>query len=195
MRECSEHQQEISALLDGEGDPTKVLDVMEHVASCPSCGAFVREVRVMQAALDEVYPVEAPLPDCDEDVLPLERPRRSRARVRWAWGLAAALVASLGLPLLFNSVTSGTPGVPSPDQQVVIRLGEDGDAMTDERFVAMVTQLLRADPVYRNEMFSVLTTIREGGVMEETGRTPETGRSREALGLPPESTVSAAALN
>jgi len=170
---------EISALFDGESDPATALELLEHVASCPACAAFARDLRTMQANIDQVYMVpEVPEPE-PVAVLPLERPRRSIRVTRWAWGLAAAMVVAVGLSYgITAALPSGVTGA-QRDREVVIRLEENRGAMTDERFITLVTELLRADRKYQYQMYAVLDALNERDVPNEADILTETHRARE----------------
>lgn len=191
MIECRDYQLEISALLDGESDPATALELLDHVATCRSCGDAVREFRAAQAKIDRAFAPARPIPP---EVVPL--PRRGRAPLhRWAWGLAATIVVAVGGYVAMDNVganeSTGTRG----DAEIVVRLGADPGAMDDDRFIELTTELLRADRSYRDQMYSVLHAVRIG-VPQEGARSPEPvtepGPRREGA---PESRVPIVALD
>jgi hypothetical protein len=169
MTHCNDYEIELSALLDGESSPAMALKLVEHVASCSACSTFVCELRNTQAFVDglQVVPDSEPEPKAP---LPIERKstRILRLRPQWAIGLAALLI--LTVSFWFGTDT----GVPSGftndlrDGELVIRLEEDKGRMSNERFVALVSELLRADRRYQNEMYMVLDEITQNGVSGES---------------------------
>ena len=44
MKGCEYYEVEISALLDGESDPARAVEILDHVTRCPSCRQFYQEV-------------------------------------------------------------------------------------------------------------------------------------------------------
>jgi hypothetical protein len=180
MTHCDDYEIELSALLDGESNPAMALKLVEHVASCSACSTFVRELRSTQAFVDglQMVPDSEPEPKAP---LPVERKstRILRLRPQWAIGLAALLIITV-------SFWFGTDiGVPSGftndlrDGELVIRLEEDKGRMSNERFVALVSELLRADRRYQNEMYMVLDEITQNGVSGESRISTGTAESGE----------------
>lgn len=166
MKQCEDYEIEISALLDGESDPKMALHLVQHVASCSSCSAFVREMESTQAAIDSIQLVPDP-----EPVVELQQRRRLHLSVvpRWAWGLAAGWIVAVG-------VWFGTAATPARrmandfrDGELVIHLEADKGRMTDERFVALMSELLRADRRYQSQMYTVLDGIRQDEAPAESG--------------------------
>jgi len=189
---CGDYETELSALLDGESGPAEALELVEHVASCPSCGTFVRDLRAMQGIVDRAYTAKESQPAAAVGTLGMSV---LRPRMRWAWGLAAAVVVTLGLSVAIRTASPGAYAAVSNDRELAVRLGEDGGAMTEERFVAMVTELLRAERPYRDHMYTILRAVREEGVADESGAVTEAVGSAEVSehrGEPPDA---AAALN
>ena len=169
MNRCSDYEIELSALVDGESDPATALKLIEHVAACSSCSAFVRELRSTQDIVDSLQ--LAPEPDPEPvDVLPIELRRRRvfGLRPQWAIGIAAMLIVTVGVWL--GSGVSAPLGFTNDlrDGELVIRLEEDKGRMSDERFVALVSELLRADRRYQNEMFLVLNELSNNGASGES---------------------------
>lgn len=168
MTFCDDYEIELSALLDGESNAAMALKLVEHVASCSACSTFVRELRSTQACVDSLRMVpESELES--KATLPVDRKstRMLRLRPQWAIGLAALLIITV-------SFWFGTDiGVPSGftndlrDGELVIRLGEDKGRMSNERFVALVSELLRADRRYQNEMYMVLDEITQNSMSDE----------------------------
>lgn len=191
MIECRDYEREISALLDGESDPRTALELLEHVATCRSCGDVVREFRAAQAKIDRAY---APAEPVSTEVVPLRRYRRGPLR-HWAWGMAATIAVAVGGYVALDNARSNDPRMAAGDSEIVVRLGEDEGAMSDDRFIELTTELLRADRAYRDQMYSVLEAVRAGAPQEEATfaeRVTEPARGRE---VPPERAVSTVALD
>ena len=188
MIECRDYQLEISALLDGESDPATALELLEHVAACRSCGDAVREFRAAQVKIDRAFAPAEPVPT---EVVPLRRRGRGPGR-HWAWGMAATIAMAVGGYVAIDNVRSQGPTGTSGDGEIVVRLGADPGAMSDDRFFELTTELLRADRSYRDQMYSVLETVRTGGPQEGervTEGVTEPGRGREAAPERPVLTV------
>lgn len=174
MKSCTDIEAELSALIDGESDPAAALEVLDHVTRCTSCSAFYGELRSVQSTLDQVMdaPQRKAAPAAAQ---PTERAsRRHRRRrftldfmPRWAWGIAGAAAMALIWLGTDLQVPQGEVN-PAIGGEVVIQLGESSGTMSDGQFVAMVSELLRADNRYRDEMYRVLDEIREEEVPGES---------------------------
>jgi hypothetical protein len=192
MRHCRDYEIELSALLDGESDPAMALTLVEHVAECSDCSSYVRELSSSQKILDSLQIAPANVADSAVTV----SPKRKRSyvfglRPQWAVGIAAALV--LAVSVWFGNDFGTSAGLTNDlrDGELVIRLEEDKGRMSEERFVAMVSELLRADRRFQNEMYVVLDEItfnRESGELRSSDspdRTGERGDSDWAEVSPP----------
>ena len=179
MNECRDYELEISALLDGESDPSTALELLEHVGTCGSCGTFVREVREAQAKIDRAYFEAEPVLT---EVSPRQRDRSLGPLPRWAWGMAAAIMVAVGGSLAINANYSNGSANSLTDAEIVVRLEEDRGTMTDDRFIELTTELLRADRIYRDEMYSVLDAARSGDAPNERTMSEGMNESGEAEG-------------
>ena len=98
MSQCESCEVELSALMDGESSPARMVTLLDHLTGCPSCRQFYGELRRFQQVVDDLTTVETDT----ERVIPLEtgdrtaRPHAARLP-RWAWGMAAALIVAVGL--------------------------------------------------------------------------------------------------
>lgn len=157
MSDCETCEMSISALTDGELPAEDLLPTLDHLAECPSCRAFYRDLRALAAAL----PPEEVWRRIEVAAAPgLSRTGRARP---WAMRLAAALllVAGLGGALAFVRFGLHPAGEP-----IEVTLGEDRGRMTEQRFVDLTVELLRADSRYHQEMLQVLTAVERGGRRE-----------------------------
>jgi len=184
MKDCCDYEIELSALFDGESNQAVALKLVEHVAACSSCSSFVRDLRGTQAIIDSL-PVDKQTEAVAGTTQSLEK-RRLKVlglRPQWAIGIAAALILTV-------SIWFGT-GVGKPfgltndirDGELVIRLEEDKGRMSDERFVALVSELLRADRRYQDEMYVVLdeiTQTRSSGESRSVRRSDRTGENHNS---------------
>jgi hypothetical protein len=136
------------------------LKLVAHVAECFACSAFVRELRTTQALVDSLQ-----MPPAGEmesaEVVPIESERKRpwAMRPQWAVGLAALLVITLGIWFGTGSGASVSVTNDLRDGELFIRLEEDKGRMSEERFVALVSEILRADRRYQREMYVVLDEI------------------------------------
>jgi hypothetical protein len=169
MTHCSDYEVELSALLDGESEPAMALKLVDHIASCSSCSTFVRELRATQTFIDNLQ--MARTPETEPAVaVPIEPKRRRMLglRPRWAVGLAALLIVTVSV--WFGADIGAPTGLTNDlrDGELVIRLEEDKGRMSNERFVALVSELLRADRRYQNQMYVVLDEITQNRASGES---------------------------
>jgi hypothetical protein len=183
MSDCESYEMSLSALADGELPTEDLLPTLDHLAECPSCQAFYRDLRALAAALPAdaadtadaagnsrrlaaSTPAEAP-----EEIWrrievaaapALSRTRRARP---WAMRLAAALFLVAGLWGALAAVRSTLRPAGEP---IEVTLGEDRGRMTEQRFLDLTVELLRADSRYHLEMLQVLTAVSEQGGRQET---------------------------
>ncbi len=171
MSDCEIYEMSISALADGELPKEDLLPTLDHLASCPACLAFYRDVRSLAAALPDPQQLSEPAPEeAPEEVWrrievaaapSLARTERGRLQP-WTMRLAAAIVLVAGLWGALAALSALQPaGAP-----IEVTLGEDGGRMTEERFVDLTVELLRADPRYHQEMLQVLTAVEGRGRQE-----------------------------
>ncbi len=174
MSDCETYEMSISALVDGELPKEELLPTLDHLAACPGCQAFYRDLRSLAAALpgeaDGATFFSSASGEAPEEVwrrieaaTAPALPRTGRSQP-WVMRLAAAvlLVASLWGALATISALS------PQGEPIEVTLGEDRGRMTEERFVDLTVELLRADSRYRQEMFQVLTTVVERDGRQET---------------------------
>jgi len=78
---------------------------------------------------------------------------------RWVWALAACLLVALGFGLGDRTAPDALPLEMGADGTLVVELGADAGRMTEERFVSLAVELLRADRRYRDKMSEVLQEV------------------------------------
>jgi len=156
MKDCNEYEIELSAIIDGESDPLTAVELLDHISTCSSCRSFFTDLRQFQETVDDVkeQPAENPQP------VP-----RARRLLRWGWtprwglGLAAIAVVLMwagGLHELGNLSQVDPRG-----REVVIDLGQGGEKMDEERFIGLLTEMLKADRIYQEQMLVVLDELRD----------------------------------
>lgn len=161
MIDCEAYEMSLSALADGELPADELLPTLDHVMECPRCQAFYREVRALAAAFPAGTAAEAGAPE--EVWLRIEGamapvPAQKGKDRTWALRLAAAIVLVASLWGGLAAVRTLRPAHPAP---IEVTLGEDRGRMTEERFVDLTVELLRADSRYHQEMLQVLTAVVE----------------------------------
>ena len=170
MSDCESYEMSLSALADGELPTEDLLPTLDHLAECLSCQAFYRDLRALAAALPAARRLAASAEAPEEiwrrievaAVPALSRTGRSRP---WAMRLAAALLLVAGLWGALAGVRSTLRPAGEP---IEITLGEDRGRMTEQRFLDLTVELLRADSRYHLEMLQVLTAVSEQVGRQET---------------------------
>lgn len=173
MSDCEICEMSISALVDGELPTEELLTTLDHLAECSSCQAFYRDVRALAAATGNLRPPASA--SAPEEAAPEEIWRRIEAAAApalsktgrprpWAMRLAAAILLVAGLWGALAAVRSLRPA----GEPIEITLEEDRGRMTEQRFVDLTVELLRADSRYHQEMFQVLTAVLVRGGRQES---------------------------
>jgi anti-sigma factor RsiW len=145
---CLGVEESLSALLDGELAPAAAAQALEHAFGCPSCRAFFLAAKRLQGAAAELAGRPAGA----------ARPARgsSGLRARFAGvrpGLRAAALVAVGRGggwALSEALAPGAGGYGA-------RLAEA--PMTEQRFVALASELLAAEPKYQRTMLEVLRLV------------------------------------
>jgi anti-sigma factor RsiW len=171
---CESYEIHISALMDGEAAPTDAMMVLDHLPGCEACQRFYTQARELQELVD-ARPVTPGSTEAAERALaaaaavPLAaaavKPAAGRKVIalekgpRWLWGLAAGLLLALGFSLGHRiSSSDATPRIAS-DGDLVVEIASDQGQMSEERFVALAVELLRADRKYHHKMSEVLDEV------------------------------------
>lgn len=159
---CEAVSREISAFVDGELPVPESLAAVDHLASCEGCRRFYLDARRLAERL-----ASTPAPSAPDAVwerlagtppaLPARRRLGSR-RLR-AFGLAAAAARGLALGVARlrtpDPPSDAGPGASSSPLREIVVEGARG-RMTDERFLALLSELLSADARYHRETERVL---------------------------------------
>jgi len=176
MKECTDYEIELSAMLDGESDPATALELVGHVASCESCRAFYLEMSNVQATVDAVAVAHAPEPAPEAEVRPVPESRwrfgwgsllRPGKMPRLAWGITTVFVVALAVWAgVDRNVLTNMAGS-SENGETIIELEANKGDMDEDRFVALVTELLTADRRYQDQMYAVLSEFQDGEYLED----------------------------
>lgn len=169
---CEAHSLALSAFLDGELPFPDCLPAVDHLASCDECRRLYLGARRLSERLVEAPAAPAPesawerIEKADGASLSGRARRRLPAWTLRAAGLAAAavLVVAVGIARFrAPSAPAGSdPASPATPREIVVQ-GARG-RMTDDRFLALLTELLSADSRYHRETERVLRFVlrREG---------------------------------
>lgn len=168
---CETYEWAISELVDGELDASEQLAAVDHLAGCASCRAFYRRARQLGEMVARAEAAETPPPEevwrrIAAETGVTRRRRSPNVRVtRFALGLAALIVLALGLVLVPRSWR--THPTPSENGRIIVELGSDRGAMTEQRFVEITTEILRSDPRFHREMLAVMALVTAAGDSSE----------------------------
>ncbi|NMO92655.1 zf-HC2 domain-containing protein [Actinomycetospora sp. TBRC 11914] len=106
LLDCAACREELSAELDGEGDPALRYAVAAHLTGCPACTHW-REQAAVVTRLTRTGPAEAG-PDLVARVLPAApRPSRRRAAARLALAAVGVVQILLGVAALVGLIGHG----------------------------------------------------------------------------------------
>ncbi len=182
---------EISALIDGEADVARTLEVVDLLVDSEDAREFYRRSR----ALDGLVQAAATVPRVEAPAMLWERiakateqtpedrqrarlalpARSSRLRVGGRTLLAAAAVILVGLAGWWTatSLRRNTEQDLSrrAEQLAQISIGSRAGDMNDDRFLELATEILEADRRYRREMLALIgeveSELRVEGSFEE----------------------------
>lgn len=118
---CDEVTQAISALIDGELLDHEAVRVKEHIATCQACSQAWSELKQVDDQLRKLEPPEglaerigANLPSPAEDLSAGVSPETRGVKKRFAWGMVAAIAASIALVLFVRSPDEVDPDPVAP---------------------------------------------------------------------------------
>jgi len=177
---CTESTQiDLSALLDGEYDPDELLQLIDQLVESEDCREFYRSSRRLERAVSSVAPGRFSL-RLPEKVWQSIRKRSGlvpslRSRVlrmprlvpTWAVGVAAVALMALALWDTEPTTDPAQSGRIRPGVRIELEVGEDPDHMSDERFVTLMAELLRADSRYHRKMLEVMSEVDRFGFEAE----------------------------
>jgi predicted anti-sigma-YlaC factor YlaD len=185
MNPCERFEESLSALIDGELEPVELRPTADHLADCDACRTFYQRARALEEALlERASPGAAPAaPEHVWRRIRAERaasPVAGRRPARWAPLVAAGLLLAVGL---WATLSRGGPARSAGHVEVIVAGAPE--RMSEERFVALTTELLQADPRYHRKMLEVMSVVAEpgGGEGRREGRRVRAERNplREAL--------------
>lgn len=155
MKTCEEFEMLASAFVDDELSRDETVTLLDHLATCESCRFFYRQSRALGAALSGSPAAVA---------LPMTAWQRIESRVRPrmvipAWGVRAAAGILLGL-LVWQLGQFRFPPLRETGS-IEVALEESKGVMSDDRFVELTSELLRADRRYHVAMLQVMTDVNQ----------------------------------
>ena len=198
MSSCEEHGATLSALIDGELDRSALLPTLDHLVRCPSCRELFAAARHLEGSLALIRAPGHGSPPASGTWRRIRgaaglKGRGPRTRLA-SQGLAAAAVAVLVVGLW--AARSFAPTLPEarPGSDHRIHLSRDPKSMSEERFVALTAELLRAEGRYHRKMLEILehvdgeSFIAEGSNDEdrpwpEDGEESDRADGRDPLGM------------
>lgn len=140
---CLAVEERLSALLDGELEPAVAAEALEHAFGCPSCRAFFLAAKRLQALAPELGAAAA---------APIEPARVAGAARGVRPFLRAAALLAVGLG--GGWMVARLPAAPAGRATVA-----SAGPMTEQRFVALASELMAADPKYQRTMLQVLRLV------------------------------------
>lgn len=177
---------DLSALVDGELETERLLEVVDRLLDEPAAQRFYRRARALSGmveAVDAAVRTEAPpevwrriagavAPNTGSEEATEPQPRNGgawRTRERRTFGAhlpgwaafavaAALLVAVLATGWLLRRDT-GSLREPAQAADAIASVDVGQGNMTDSRFVQIATELLSADRHYRREMVDIIQTV------------------------------------
>ncbi|MEM1248480.1 MAG: hypothetical protein AAGK22_19040 [Acidobacteriota bacterium] len=182
---CSFDMADLSALLDGELEAHLVPEAVDRILHCECCARYYAEARRLQGLLTVAGRVEGLEPPAElwnritEEAG--KEPERSKVVRPSAWFsprvvglLAAAAVLVFCTWFLVNTeLFTGSNDLSTEIQA----LSGSGAPMTDDRFVAIASELLQADERYLDEMRSLMRQLESERYAERS--TSESRRAGE----------------
>ena len=165
---CTPFEVELSAFLDDELTHGERLRAVDHLAVCHACREHYRASRslgllVSQTHAEDDQPGDDIWDRIQDAAYPGEAPHTTEHST-WRSalvGLAAAALVAFGLWSTTILPASGdqTDDVLAGEARVEVELESDAGAMTDERFVALTAEVLRADRLYHHKMLEVMRAV------------------------------------
>ncbi len=151
-RGCRDHVRMLEAYLDGELEPTQLLDVEKHVTECPPCRERVELDRATRASLRDAVKIGAPSGLRARAVAAMQA-EKARREVRApesqpaAWRTFVPLASAAALALAFGALGKGTVGGGNGN---AVRAGL-GDEMGDELLQELIAEHSRPLPPERTD--------------------------------------------
>ncbi len=161
MNRSASWEVEISALLDGELDHAELLAVAGAPVASPAARAFFRELRSLDRLLGAAaHPGQLPPELWQRIVTAAERDGMvGAARPRWALRPVLAVAATLLLVTTGWLLVARLAPLRPATGVVTVEVGAARGRMSDERFIALTTELLGAEPRYHRTMQQIMTAV------------------------------------
>jgi hypothetical protein len=185
LSEAERLEIDLSALVDGELEPQRLLSLIDRLVDEPAARRFYRRVRALDGLVEAVEPL--PRAEAPNEVwqriaaatgqTPGALPFRARRGPRLAPKILAPLVAAAAVVIAISlgvwTNRERAPGAPAVEEGAAavesdITIGAREGQMTDERFLALATEILEADQHYRREMVEIIQLV-ESALPSEMG--------------------------
>ncbi|MDK9699208.1 MAG: hypothetical protein OEM52_03525 [bacterium] len=165
MESQEDWEANVSALLDGELPPEMIKPTLDRLMTDNSLQQFYSEAGKLQALVSGFVEKQSKqaLPAGLWDKIERQSTRRAPRIERWFPKPARLLVAASILLIVGvfaghyakrELVKTGTEAQP-----IMVRLGENSGQMTEDRFIELTTELLRADRRYHRKMLEVMQAV------------------------------------
>ncbi|HUP24335.1 MAG TPA: hypothetical protein VNB06_15495 [Thermoanaerobaculia bacterium] len=185
---------ELSALVDGELESQRLLQVIDRLVEESSARRFYRRARALDGLVEATEPL--PRTEAPNEVWqriasatgqsPGTLPFRARSLPRLSTRILAPLVAAAALVIAVSLGVWANAQRPTRGALMEVGAADVGDItiggragqMTDERFFALATEILEADRHYRREMLEVIQLV-ESALPSEMGSAEPTRLGEE----------------
>ncbi len=158
---CETYEILISTWIDEEIERDQQRELLDHLVRCPACREFYIESRALDglvALAGEGARAQEPPPGLWDRIQTraAEPTATAENRSGWVWRAAAALL--LGAALAFVPWPAARPA-DRPARQMEIVLEADKGSMSDQRFLQLAAEILRADRRYHYAMQKVMEKV------------------------------------
>ncbi len=164
---------DLSAIVDGELDGEPLRRAVDALAVSPELRRFWAESRELQTSLRAgkedragVTPREGLWDVIEAKAKPPARTFALGHVPTRAWAAAATILIAISLALS-GFLKVDIPAFHSPERTV--QLAGDPGSMTEDRFLELTTELLKADPRYQRKMLEVMQVVNQQAYGFQTG--------------------------
>ncbi|MBD3167210.1 hypothetical protein GF324_11465 [bacterium] len=167
-----QYEADISALIDGELEPERTVELMDRIATDERLRQFYRDVRHLQSLVDAAPPKResAPPPEDLWNRIEKETKPKQAMVIRLNSTLVKTLAAAAVVLITIGALAGGLlPGQDKNWREDVIEvdLASQENSMTEQRFIELTTELLRADRRYHRKMYDVMEMVTRQSVIPE----------------------------
>ncbi|MCX6641451.1 MAG: hypothetical protein NTW14_13380 [bacterium] len=162
MNACEQNQINISAMMDGELYGDELTETVQHLAVCPTCMKEFQNFQELQNRVNsEIHVPNVPAQlweDLSQQVPTQRKTQFIPLRSTWVKYIAAAAVIAIAFGVgRVSNQPAQLPLLPDPNAPIV--LASNSGNMNDAQFLSLTRELLTADPVYHQKMYSILEAL------------------------------------